>query len=227
MNGALRPFLFEGETIVRARRDEKGQIWFVAADVCAVLEIKNSRDALSNLDSDEIGVATSYTNKGAREVATVNESGTYALILRSRKPNARQLRKWVTSEVLPTLRRDGTYTMAAAAGAVAGDPSQMPLDTDPFIAEIKARRFKPEVVGAYVTVIVAIWIVRGPIADDKRAIGRLIGCTAARWLKYRAALGDLLTCRDGYISHERTERTLRERGLWIEPPAPEQAALPL
>jgi prophage antirepressor-like protein len=83
--------------------------WFVAKDVCAALGIGNSREALSSLDDDEKGVSITDTLGGPQELATVNESGLYALIFRSRKPEARLFRKWVTGVVLPAIRKTGSF----------------------------------------------------------------------------------------------------------------------
>jgi prophage antirepressor-like protein len=106
----MTPFLFEEQPVRVIQRD--GQPWFVAADVCKVLEIETHRDAIARLDDDEKGVALTDTLEGAREVATVNESGLYALILLSRQavtPGTVQhrFRKWVAAELLPALRRAG------------------------------------------------------------------------------------------------------------------------
>lgn len=86
-----------------------GQAWFIAKDICEALDIKNSRDALAVLDDDEKGVAFTDTLGGRQRVATVNESGLYALIIRSNKPQAKALRKWVTSVVIPSIRQHGGY----------------------------------------------------------------------------------------------------------------------
>lgn len=83
--------------------------WFVAADVCRVLEHTNSRAALKRLDDDERGVSKVYTLGGAQEMGVISESGLYALIITSNKPAAKRFRKWVTAEVLPAIRRDGAY----------------------------------------------------------------------------------------------------------------------
>lgn len=83
---------------------------FCAKDVCDALNINNNRDALKNLDEDEKGVAKIYTPGGYQEMLFVTESGLYALIIRSNKPNARKFRKWITAEVLPNLRKYGTYS---------------------------------------------------------------------------------------------------------------------
>lgn len=87
--------------------------WFVSKDICDALGISNNRDALKNLDDDEKGVAKTYTPGGDQNLTIVNESGLYALIIRSNKPVARKFRKWVTSEVLPSIRKYGSYTTDA------------------------------------------------------------------------------------------------------------------
>jgi prophage antirepressor-like protein len=83
--------------------------WFVAADVCDALTISNSRMALDRLDDDEKGVSSIDTPGGNQELSIINESGLYSLILTSRKPEAKKFKKWVTSEVLPALRKTGHY----------------------------------------------------------------------------------------------------------------------
>lgn len=85
--------------------------WFVAKDVCDCLDLSNSRKALSRLDDDEKGVTSSDTPGGKQEMATVNEYGLYNLVLSSRKPEAKEFKRWITHEVLPSLRKYGTYSM--------------------------------------------------------------------------------------------------------------------
>lgn len=99
---------------VRAVRGEDGEPMFVAKDVCAALEVKNSRDALARLDDDEKGVVLTDTPGGEQQMQAVNEAGLYVLVLSSRKPEARAFKRWVTHEVLPALRRDGGYMVARA-----------------------------------------------------------------------------------------------------------------
>ena len=90
---------------------------FVAKDVCAALGLGPDRvsDAVSGLESDEKGSDIVATLGGPQEMLTINESGLYALIFRSRKPEARLFRRWVTNEVLPSIRRTGSYAAAPAA----------------------------------------------------------------------------------------------------------------
>lgn len=85
--------------------------WFVAADVCAVLDLSNPTESARGLDDDEKGLRITETLGGEQKLLCVSESGLYALIFRSRKPVAKRFRRWVTSEVLPALRKNGTYTL--------------------------------------------------------------------------------------------------------------------
>lgn len=107
-----KSFVFNSVKIRTAIID--GEPWFVAKDVCEVLGIANSRDAVAELDKDErITVGNPDGNPRAGNPLTfnaVNESGLYALMFKSRKPEAKAFRKWVTSEVLPTIRKTGEYT---------------------------------------------------------------------------------------------------------------------
>jgi anti-repressor protein len=108
----ITPFHF-GDQQVRVISDDQGQTWFVGADVCEALALRNSRDAMARLDDDEKGVAITDTPGGPQEMLTINESGLYSLILTSRKPSAKKFKKWVTSEVLPSIRRTGAYAAPA------------------------------------------------------------------------------------------------------------------
>jgi DNA-damage-inducible protein D len=87
-----------------------GTPWFIAADVCAALGIANHRDALARLDADEKGVGTTDTLGGPQAVAIVSEPGLYGLTWTSRKPEAGAFRRWVKHDVLPTIRRTGSYS---------------------------------------------------------------------------------------------------------------------
>lgn len=117
----MTPFNF-GEQQVRVISDDQGQPWFVAADVCAVLEIKNPSDAIKRLDDDE-RARFNLALQGDSNI--INESGLYSLILRSRKASARTFRKWVTSEVLPAIRRTGAYTVTPALPVVKNATMQL------------------------------------------------------------------------------------------------------
>ena len=80
------------------------QPWFVAKDVCGILGLANMRSSLAALDEDEKGVHTMDTLGGNQEMTVISEPGLYSLILRSRKPEAKTFKRWVTHEVLPSMR---------------------------------------------------------------------------------------------------------------------------
>lgn len=114
--GNLIPFSFEGAPVRVVEMG--GDPWFVLADVCRVLEIGNPSDAARRLDDDERATVgridtvegiDSCIDPRAQQVTLVNESGLYSLILTSRKPAAKRLKKWVTAEVLPAIRKTGGY----------------------------------------------------------------------------------------------------------------------
>lgn len=114
---SIQAFDFEEHAVRAITRG--GEPWFVARDVCGVLGIKNSRDTLSRLDADEKDVALTDTLGGKQKTAIISEAGLYTLILRcddAIKPGitAHRFRRWVTSEVLPALRKEGAYKMAMA-----------------------------------------------------------------------------------------------------------------
>ena len=117
------PFEFHGSE-VRTLVGEDGGIWFVLSDVCRVLEIGNPSDAAKRLDEEEVTLDTIEGSN--RRSNVINESGMYSLVLTSRKESAKRFKKWVTSEVLPTIRRTGTYTRDENA----------PID--PFMASLNA-----------------------------------------------------------------------------------------
>ena len=108
-------FVFE-ETQVRVVMIG-GQPWFVAKDVCDVLEHSNSRKALERLDDDEKGVTTVYTLGGTQQMSIVNEPGLYNLIMTSRKPQAKTFKRWVVHDVLPSIRQTGSYTLPQASSS--------------------------------------------------------------------------------------------------------------
>ena len=93
-----------------------GEPWFVAADVCRALEVNNSRDAVARLDGDEKTAVdlTDTSSNGViqkRAMTLVSESGLYSLVLGSRKPEARLFKRWITHEVIPSIRKHGVYAI--------------------------------------------------------------------------------------------------------------------
>lgn len=105
MSNEIQQFYFNNAAL-RTLTDEAGEPWFVAKDVCDILEISNPSDALKRLDDDE----RSRFNLGRQgETNIVNEAGLYVLVLGSRKPEAHEFKRWVTHDVLPQIRRTGGY----------------------------------------------------------------------------------------------------------------------
>ena len=88
-----------------------GELMFVAKDVCDCLEITKYRDAISRLDSDERGSVKLDTPGGKQDIAAINEYGLYNLVLSSRKPEAKEFKRWITHDVIPTIRKTGSYSM--------------------------------------------------------------------------------------------------------------------
>ena len=102
--------------------DVNGEPWFVAKDVCECLELGNPRTSIALLDEDEKGVHTMDTPGGAQEMSIVSEAGLYSLILRSRKPEAKAFKRWITHEVLPSIRKTGGYLTPAKLEEALTDP---------------------------------------------------------------------------------------------------------
>lgn len=88
-----------------------GELMFVAKDVCDCLEITKHRDAISRLDSDERGSVKLDTPGGKQDIAAINEYGLYSLVLSSRKPEAKEFKRWITHDVIPAIRKTGSYSM--------------------------------------------------------------------------------------------------------------------
>lgn len=86
-----------------------GEAWFVANDLCSILSIDSTQ--VRRLDESEKGLHTIQTLGGNQQMTVINESGLYSLIFTSRKPEAKQFKKWVTSEVLPAIRKTGSYSI--------------------------------------------------------------------------------------------------------------------
>ncbi len=115
-------FSFVDQTVRVISQD--GNPWFVGADVCAVLDIVKPSNAISRLDDDEKGALTMGTLGGPQEMTIINESGLYSMVLTSRKPEAKSFKKWITSEVIPSIRKTGGYNSGPASIDVR-DPSNL------------------------------------------------------------------------------------------------------
>lgn len=105
----LEVFDYQGQQVRTDYKDEA--VWFVAADVCRVLDITNPTMAVGRLDDDEKGLSSIETLGGDQQMVVVNEAGLYSLILTSRKPQAKEFKRWVTHDVLPSIRKHGLYAV--------------------------------------------------------------------------------------------------------------------
>ncbi len=112
--GAVRSILIDGDP------------WFVAADVCKALEIEKTNRALSRLDDDEKGAHSVSTPGGRQRMSIISESGLYSLILGSRKPEARAFKRWITHEVIPSIRKHGAYMTDSLLDALEAHPEAVP-----------------------------------------------------------------------------------------------------
>lgn len=117
---AIIPFQFEAYA-VRVQVDDQGQPWFNATDVCDALEMGNPSQVIkSHVDAEDLQKLETLTAGGRQRQNHVNESGLYALILGSTKDAAKRFKRWVTREVLPSIRKTGSY---AVPGAIANLPA--------------------------------------------------------------------------------------------------------
>ena len=127
MNNEIRKFDFKGATL-RTLTDEAGEPWFVAKDVCDILGMSNPSMAVTALDKDEVAQIDpkdylGSENRSNQAVNIISEPGLYRLVMKSRKPEAKEFQRWVTHEVLPSIRKHGGYM----AGQERMTPEQMAL----------------------------------------------------------------------------------------------------
>lgn len=116
MNTEIQTFNFNAAPL-RTLTDENGDPWFLAKDVCDILEIRNPSDALQSLDDDEkTNLGNSYVwSEPGRRPLIISEPGLYRLVIRSRKPEAKEFQRWITHEVLPSIRKTGGYIPTSEA----------------------------------------------------------------------------------------------------------------
>ena len=109
MKNEIQIFNFNQNQVRTILKD--GEPWFVAKDIADALEYRNAPDAIRTLDDDERDTHIVRTSSGNQEMTIINESGLYSLVLKSRKPEAKIFKRWVTGEVLPAIRKTGGYGM--------------------------------------------------------------------------------------------------------------------
>lgn len=129
MNNEITPFDFHGHN-VRVLTDEHDEPWFIAKDICDVLGLSNVSIALNSLDEDEVAKIDpkNYLGSESRSNQSVNiisESGFYKLVMRSRKPVAKEFQRWVTHDVLPSIRKHGAYMTEQTVERILSDPDTL------------------------------------------------------------------------------------------------------
>lgn len=139
--------VFEGNRL-RIIEKETGP-WFVAKDVCEILEINNSRQAVTRLDYDEKASVILNDGRQNRHLMCVNEFGLYNLVLSSRKPEAKQFKRWITHEVLPSIRKTDKYEIGQASYAI-DDPikrAQLWIEEqkEKLMLEQRVKEYEPKV----------------------------------------------------------------------------------
>ena len=145
MTEALQVFEYEGARVRTVLID--GEAWLVAKDVCEVLGLTNPTMAVQELDSDERAkyyLGRSPINGGGGEVNVINEAGLYKLTFKSRKPAAKEFTRWVTHEVLPSIRKHGAYLTPAKMEELLSDPDLIIR----LAQELKAERQRSEALEA-------------------------------------------------------------------------------
>lgn len=141
----LQTFMYD-EQAVRTLFDSKGEVFFVGNDVAKLLGYSNYRNAVINHVDTEDKQRTQIEDAGQnREMTIINESGLYSLILSSKLPTAKQFKRWVTSEVLPNIRKHGTHMTSETIEKVLADPDTI-IQIATQLKEERAKRMQAEVV---------------------------------------------------------------------------------
>ena len=192
-----------------------GQTWFVAKDVCKVLGIEKARNAVSRLDDDEREPVLVDTLGGTQRMSAVSESGLYHLVFQSRKPEARRFRRWVTMEVLPEIRRTGSFNIGAAPGAdrAAGCgrsalgrmpiPRERSADLGEFYSELRRWVLKEDEAAVAELAGVGVAHVREVLAGRKPGYGVL--CLLVEYATENRAAGRMRVVRSAARRAEQVE----------------------
>ena len=143
MDAEIQTFHFNSATL-RTMTDTAGDPWFVAKDVCDILGLENSRKATAELDPDEKNTVTIRDGiAGNPNKTIISEPGLYKLIMRSRKPEAKAFQRWITHEVLPSIRKHGIYATETTIDQILANPDfGIRLLTD--LKKERARRIEAE-----------------------------------------------------------------------------------
>jgi anti-repressor protein len=137
--------VFENKEFGQVRTITKdGEPWFITTDICRALEIGNVTDAISRLEKDEVDLIEVTDSIGRQQKTNaVSEPGLYALVLGSRKPEARAFKRWITHEVIPSIRKHGMYATPDTVEAMLADPDTM-IQTLQTLKEERSKRVEAE-----------------------------------------------------------------------------------
>ena len=214
--------IFKNEQFGTVRAIEVGgEPWFVGKDVADCLAYSNSRKALSDhVDGEDKGVTKRDTLGGKQELTIINESGLYSLILGSHLPTAKQFKHWITSEVLPSIRKTGSYTVKNKPKKYAALPSINHsveiLRKAWALAGVDEKRAAAAVTGIYQQVYkdngIDIPCIPVTVRNtyDKTQIAKKLGVLSKSDKPHGTAIGAIIKCLD--IPPEEIEHTPYSRG---------------
>lgn len=138
MSSQLIPFTYEGSS-VRVIQGGDGEPWFVAADVARALGYSSAKDFVRGIEDEDKGGQIVPTPSGDQEMTVISEPGLYGALVRSRAERVKPFRRWVTHEVLPSIRRHGAYATPATVEAMLADPDTMIATLNALKAEREAK----------------------------------------------------------------------------------------
>ncbi len=224
---AMQNFAFE-ENLVRVIELD-GEPWFVGKDVCAALGIRDHHQALEKLDDDERGGCVVPTPMGEQAMIVVSEPGVYRLVFRSNKPEAERFKRWLAHEVLPAIRKTGSYgAPVRPAEAAIVDP--LAVDRRQALAEVREARliFGPRAARAlwnqspYLPRVPEMDLVMSSGGDEgPECLGYLLGFMVDEDMR---SIADLLQSGET-AALERVGLKPVDGGVWLDPSKPEMKAL--
>ena len=206
MNNEIQIFNYNDREVRTVQKD--GEPWFVLKDVCGILSIGNVADVYARLDTDEKGVGQIDTLGGRQNMSIINESGLYNVILRSDKPEAKPFRKWVTSEVLPSIRKHGAYMTQEKLQEVLCNPDAL-FQIVSALKEESDKRKALEIQNSALAVDLAIAQPKADYFDDCMARGGLMNFRDTAKLlgmRQKEFIDNLL--RDSYLYRDKRGRLL-------------------
>lgn len=206
MNNEIQIFNYNDHEVRTVQKD--GEPWFVLKDVCGILSIGNVADVYARLDTDEKGVGQIDTLGGRQNMSIINESGLYNVILRSDKPEAKPFRKWVTSEVLPSIRKHGAYMTQEKLQEVLCNPDAL-FQIVSALKEESDKRKALEIQNSALAVDLAIAQPKADYFDDCMARGGLMNFRDTAKLlgmRQKEFIDNLL--RDSYLYRDKRGRLL-------------------